>query len=202
MFVATPQGRIGVGTATPINSIDVTVDEASTSLANYAGALFTTYTNSGFAANGFVARGARGTITAPLATQANDQLFGIGARGFDGTAFSPWSKAFLNFKSSENWTPTAQGTYFAFETTATGTVNRSEKMRVTGEGNVGIGATAPTQKLEVNGGVRINTVAAKPGCDSTARGTFWMTQKGTGVMDTLEVCIKDAAETYIWKAVW
>lgn len=68
--------------------------------------------------------------------------------------------------------------------------------------NVGIGTSTPTQKLEVNGGVRINTAVDKPTCDDNRRGTLWFTQKGIGAMDALEVCIKDAAEAYEWKAVW
>jgi len=204
-FVATPQGRIGIGTGNPMNSIDVTVDEASTFVGNFAGTLYTTYSNTGFAQNGFIARQARGSASSPAAVQANDPMFNIGVRGFDGTTFSAWSKAMLSFKAAETWTPTAMGTLFTFETTAPGTTTRTEKMRISGNGNIGIGTTTPTQKFEVkDGGVRINTASTvtKPGCDTSTRGTFWLTQSGVGAMDVLEVCVKDAAEAYVWKAVW
>lgn len=75
-------------------------------------------------------------------------------------------------------------------------------MAIKSTGNVGFGTTTPTQRIEVNGGMRLNTVTAKPTCDTNARGTFWLTRSGTGVMDVLEVCVKDAAEAYVWKAVW
>ncbi len=69
-------------------------------------------------------------------------------------------------------------------------------------GSVGIGTTSPSQKLEVNGGVRLNTVTAKPTCDASVRGTFWTVQGGTGVADTVEACIKNGADTYVWQTLY
>jgi len=69
-------------------------------------------------------------------------------------------------------------------------------------GNVGIGTDAPGEKLEVDGGVRLNTSTAKPTCDSTHRGTFWVAQGGAGVKDTVEVCAKDAADAYAWRTIY
>ena len=69
-------------------------------------------------------------------------------------------------------------------------------------GNVGIGATAPGQKLEVNGGVRINTATTRPTCDSSARGTFWVVNGGTGVADSVSVCAKDSGDAYAWRTIY
>ncbi len=69
-------------------------------------------------------------------------------------------------------------------------------------GSVGVGTTSPGQKLEVNGGVRLNTATAKPTCDATSRGTFWMAQGAAGVKDTVEVCAKDAADAYSWRTLY
>lgn len=69
-------------------------------------------------------------------------------------------------------------------------------------GNVGIGTTGPTQKLEINGGMRLNTATAKPTCDSAVRGTFWFTQSGAGVKDAVEVCAKDAGDAYAWRTIY
>jgi hypothetical protein len=63
----------------------------------------------------------------------------------------------------------------------------AERMRVTSTGSVGIGTKVPTRELEVNGGVRLNTATARPTCDATNRGTFWITQGGAGVKDSVEV---------------
>jgi hypothetical protein len=70
-------------------------------------------------------------------------------------------------------------------------------------GALGIGTTtAPTEKLEVNGGVKLNTTSAKPTCSATTRGTFWFTQGATGVKDSVQVCAKDAANAYAWRTIY
>ncbi len=69
-------------------------------------------------------------------------------------------------------------------------------------GNVGIGTTSPGQKLEVNGGIRLNTTTAKPTCDSTRRGTLWFTQGTSGAKDAFEVCTKTADDSYAWQTIY
>jgi len=68
--------------------------------------------------------------------------------------------------------------------------------------NVGIGTTSPGQKLEVNGGIRLNTTTAKPPCDSTTRGTLWFTQGTSGAKDAFEVCTKTADDSYAWQTIY
>lgn len=68
--------------------------------------------------------------------------------------------------------------------------------------NLGIGTTSPTQKLEVNGGIMLNTTTAKPTCSATVRGTLWFTQSATLVKDALEVCAKDATDAYAWRTIY
>lgn len=78
------------------------------------------------------------------------------------------------------------------------------RMALDSAGNVGIGTSAISsgQKLEINGGVTLATVTSKPACSSTTRGTFWAVQSGAGVKDTVEVCAKDAADAYAWRAIY
>jgi hypothetical protein len=68
--------------------------------------------------------------------------------------------------------------------------------------SVGIGTSVPTARLDVNGGVRLNTATAKPACDATTRGTFWFTQAAVGIKDSAEVCAKDASNAYAWRTLY
>lgn len=77
-----------------------------------------------------------------------------------------------------------------------------EAFTVLATGKVGVRTAAPNRELEVNGGVRLNTATAKPSCDATVRGTFWVTQGGAGVKDSVEVCAKDAADNYAWRTLF
>ena len=52
--------------------------------------------------------------------------------------------------ASEAWSSTVSGTDLRFETVANGGISRTAKMVITNAGNVGIGTTNPTYKLDVN----------------------------------------------------
>jgi len=60
----------------------------------------------------------------------------------------------------------------------------------------------PARELEVSGGLRLNTVAAKPPCDATVRGTFWVTQGAAGVKDSVEICAKDNVDAFAWRVLF
>ncbi len=58
-----------------------------------------------------------------------------------------------------------------------------------------------TGKLTV-GSVDITDTGAKPTCDATTRGTFWVDEGGALVKDTVEVCAKDGADAYAWRTLY
>jgi len=69
-------------------------------------------------------------------------------------------------------------------------------------GNVGIGTTSASSKLHVNGGITIADPSARPTCDVTRRGLIWVERNGSGVKDTLAVCLKDAGDAYAWRTIY
>ncbi len=42
----------------------------------------------------------------------------------------------------------------------------------------------------------------KPACSASERGKFWIVEGNSGVMDTVEVCAKDAVDTYAWRIIY
>ncbi len=67
---------------------------------------------------------------------------------------------------------------------------------------VGVGVSSPGQTLEVNGGVRLNTSNAKPACNSSQRGTFWVFEAASNATDTVQVCARDGASVYAWRTIY
>ena len=187
-MVVTDTGWIGVGTNAPTAALTIsgTTPQSSQMINQYVG------TNA-LGGAGFIGYHNNDAGALP---NANDRLGYFLFGSYNGT--SPLNSAGISSKAEATWTasPLYLPSYFAFETTATNT--RTEKLRITGAGNVGIGTPAPTQKLEVFGGVKFGSVA-KPTCDSTVRGTMWYSYQGATLPDLFEVCSKDAAGAYAWR---
>jgi hypothetical protein len=108
----------------------------------------------------------------------------------------------MNVNAEADWTASSAPTSITFLTAAAGSVALGERLRITGSGNIGIGTPTPLMKLEVNGGVRLNTAVARPLCGSNVRGTIWFERGAVSAADTLAVCAKDASENYAWRPLF
>ena len=75
-----------------------------------------------------------------------------------------------------------------------------DRVAIDANGNVGIGTIRPTQRLEVNGGIRLNTTGPRPACDSITRGVLWFTGDDASG-DTLEICAYDGSG-YDWRELF
>jgi hypothetical protein len=53
-----------------------------------------------------------------------------------------------------------------------------------------------------DGGVRLSSTGAVPGCDASRQGLLWFTPGGTGLKDTLELCAKDGSGAYAWRMIY
>lgn len=194
VMVVTDTGYIGVGNALPSSALSIkgTGVVQSQILSHFTG-LTTASGGGGMVAYHNNAAGALPNNGDRLGYMFFGTMDGATARNAAGLA----ARAEGAFSSTS--TPSA----FVFETVPTGSVTRAERMRINSAGNVGVGTNAPTQKLEVNGGVRLNTAIAKQTCTAGVRGTLWFTQIATaGQADTLEICSKLVNGTYAWVAVF
>lgn len=136
--------RLGIGTTSPSNDIEIDSNNSSEILVNSA--------VSGSTNNASVSlERSRGTISSPTAVQSADRLGLYTFNAYSGSAYR--TNAVISSFADENHSVSGGGVSLRFETIGNGTTSRTEKMRVTGDGNVAIGTTTATHNLEVVGTV-------------------------------------------------
>ena len=139
-------GNLGIGTSSPTGIIEMATNASSD-------AFLTSYNSVGAATSAaYTVRRARGTAASPSAVLSTDVLGGLYSRGYKATAFSG-NVGVIRFEAAENWTDTANGTYITFAATPIGSTTRTEYMRLDASGNLGIGTSSPSTKLDVRGTV-------------------------------------------------
>jgi len=161
-FVVTDTGKIGIGTNAPGSGITIdTNDQFVAQFINHyvgdtpaasAGMLFLRNTTTGM----------------PLKDNRLGYIL-MGGIGSDG--LNKNSTGIVGYAESD-WVAPVYPAYFAFETTQYG--SRTEKMRGTGDGKVGIGTKSPTSSLQVVGiPIFANNAAAIAG--NLTAGAFYRT---------------------------
>jgi hypothetical protein len=125
---------VGIGTSSPAAALEV----ASLSTGGLPYLFNTAYSTLGTITAAFIGRHARGSITSPTATQAGDNIAAFGGRGYGTTAFGTTSRANFRINASENWTDSAQGAYFSFNTTPSGTTATAETLRADAAGGIDV----------------------------------------------------------------
>lgn len=165
--------KLGIGTTSAGFSLDVQKNGGNPEIVGtaFGTGFFTIYR----------ARSARGTQSLPSATGISDTIGFFGMHGYGATAFSGSANASIAGYAAENFSDTAMGTYLTFGTTPTGSAARQERVRIDAAGNVGIGVTGPTLKLEVSGDIKSTaTVRSGDGSAAAPAHTF-TTNTGTGL---------------------
>lgn len=174
-------GRAGIGTFTPSFGVDVRGAQYPDNCIKAEG----TAASQGAGFLGYIVR----PSAFPVATdRLGFFLFGTLNGGV------PYHAAGISAIADANWSSTSTPAYFSFQTTATGTTTRHDRLKIGSDGNT-----------SVYGGVQFTKNAGSPTqqtCGATTRGTLWYTQGTAGVKDSVQICTKDAADTYAWRPLW
>ena len=139
-------GNVGIGTTAPAYKLNVSA-EGSTGAQGML-SLDYSYTSSARPIMRF--QKSRGTLAVPLNVQDGDNLSSITSNSyFNGTYSSVTS---IEAATDGTQTSTSLPSRITFATTGSGEVARAERMRISGNGNVGIGTSNPAVALEVSNG--------------------------------------------------
>ncbi len=114
-----------------------------------SGAMFYSYGLSGNKFPFLSGRSARGTLASPTASNESDIIMRFGGAGY-GTSFPALNRASIDFKTSEQWTGSNQGTKIEFSTTENGTTNLKKRMTILDDGTVTIEGDILTRKYSLS----------------------------------------------------
>jgi hypothetical protein len=154
VFVVQNTGLVGIGTATPTEPLDVQGDGISTNLR------LTRY-----GANpGAVFRAAGGSAASPSQVLTNGLLGGFVAAGYTSAGAFSANKIGVYFRAAENFTASAQGTYFTFETTHVGSTTKAVKMTLNDTGLNVVGTISQTSSRAAKD--NINELSAEKAMDA------------------------------------
>lgn len=128
-------GNVGIGTTSPVGKLEVVGDVIQQSYVTGTGSYL------------FISKKARGTISAPSVILNGDVVGGLISGGYDGSTYRYTSAVVFVADGTVSSGVVPMAIRFSTGTTTT----YSERMRITSTGNVGIGTTAPSQKLHVVG---------------------------------------------------
>jgi microcystin-dependent protein len=144
-MVIDESGRVGFGTATPEVPFQV-----STQVSSGISGIFSNYGDATIVSM----RSSNGTKTAPSAVSSGEIIGNLGFMGYGSTTFPSNNSAAFKAIAAENFTDAVKGTHLSFSTTPIGSSSLTERLRITAAGDVGIGTTSPSTKLEVVGTIK------------------------------------------------
>ena len=168
-MVVTDNGKVGIGTNTPTESIHVVANDADLDMFSHSTNDLTV----------FHMHSAGGTMLSPAAvsTRNTSNIFSLESKAYDGSEYIKVASITMSIDGS----PSITGRMdmpgkISFFTTTDGTSTLKERMVIKNNGTVGIGTTIPSSKvsLDVNGMIKAKayTVATLPTGTEVVRGAM------------------------------
>lgn len=193
----TSAGYVGIGTTTPVGSLHVVNDSASTSI------FATTKSQSG-ASPSWSSQSNRGTIASPLAVQNGDILLRITGSGYGTTAYQ--GAAQIIGYAAETFSDTSSAGYLVFNTTPSGSVTPNERLRINSNGDVLVGTSTPTvspsssaiPQIDLEKATSFPTIAARAFATAGgAGGQIVLGRSNSATLGTLTATTADQAFGYV-----
>ena len=157
----TAAGNVGIGTTNPqanlhVHTMSAEPQENISATKQGSWSIIANKTYSDSHSSHYIGYRSRGTISSPQYTRNGDLLASFEGRSV-GVA-GPNTGPSMHASASEDHSASAMGGYLHFRTTPNGTKVAVERVRITSEGNVGIGTTNPTAKIHVvNGHITLDS---------------------------------------------
>ena len=178
-------GRLLVGTSTSFTSVGQIPSIFLATTSNLSGAIGVgQFASTSFGAYFDLVRSNSGTVgqASGGAIPNNEIIGGLRFNGSDGATFRTGAEI-LATADGQTWASADCPTRLVFSTTADGASSPTERIRITSEGNVGIGATSPQALLDVRGEARANFFrGVTAGSQANASRGFRQTIDGTEYM--------------------
>nr|BFD67637.1 hypothetical protein HAGR004_26590 [Bdellovibrio sp. HAGR004] len=170
MRIAASTGNVGIGTSSPEVALHLVGNFKAETTEGYNVVESRTSSEANFSPH-FLLRRSRGTTAAPTYVQTGDTMGLLTFRNHTAT-----QGATVYSYATENHTASAWGANLTFSTIPNGSNINTPRMTIDQNGNVGVGNTSPTYKVDVTGDINSTTrlriagtqVCTSAGCTSSS----------------------------------